>query len=167
MTIYTRRGALALGAAALATACTNKFPSYHGPEVTRVVVAKQHRRMYLFNGQTMLEQYKVQLGFGAHGGHKQFEGDGRTPEGRYTIDRRNPESNFYLSVGIDYPNDRDRAYAAALGKRPGGDIFIHGWGETKRSRHEDWTAGCVACTNGEMRQVYSMVRTGTPVDIFS
>ena len=62
------------------------------------------------------------LGF-APIGDKFYEGDGRTPEGTYFIDRRNPNSKFHLSIGISYPNARDRAEAAALGKPPGGDIF--------------------------------------------
>ncbi|CTQ33280.1 L,D-transpeptidase family protein [Jannaschia rubra] len=140
--------------------------TYKGPDVTRVVIQKTERRMFLFNGNTVLKAHEVQLGFTA-AGHKQFEGDGKTPEGRYHIDRRNPDSQFFLSVGIDYPNDRDRAYAAQMGRKPGGDIFIHGWGDKKRVRRQDWTAGCVAITNREMRHVYAMVRNGTPVDIYA
>ncbi|WP_299817644.1 L,D-transpeptidase family protein [uncultured Jannaschia sp.] len=163
----TRRGALALGAgaAAMLAGCGGKFMTYDGPAVTRVIIHKSGRQMYLLNGQTALKACPVQLGFTAHG-PKRFEGDGRTPEGRYFIDRRNPNSAFYLSIGIDYPNAFDRAYAESLGKRPGGDIFIHGWGEKKRGSR-DWTAGCVAVTNKEMRHVYAMVRNGTPVDIYA
>lgn len=165
---YTRRGALALGAgaAAMLAGCGSKFARYDGPDVTRVVVQKTERRMMLFNGQTPMKLYDVQLGFTARG-PKQFEGDGRTPEGRYNIDRRNPNSDFFLSIGIDYPNDLDRAYAESVGRRPGGDIFIHGWGDKRRSRKDDWTAGCVAVTNREMRDVYAMVRDGVPVDIYA
>jgi murein L,D-transpeptidase YafK len=166
MTTYTRRSALALGTAAALGACSSKFQTYDGPAVTRVVVHKSTRRMYLLNGQSLLEAYDVQLGFRAEG-PKRFAGDGRTPEGRYHVDRRNPNSAFYLSVGIDYPNAADRAYAASLGREPGGDIFIHGWGEERRGRSDDWTAGCVAVTNRQMRQVYAMVENGTPVDIFA
>ena len=158
---------MALGAAALVTGCgASKFIHYDGPEITRVVVRKSTRQMYLINEQTALRVLPVQLGFKSKG-HKQFSGDGRTPEGRYHVDRRNPNSAFYLSVGIDYPNDRDRAFAAALNRDPGGDIFIHGWGDQKRNPSKDWTAGCVAVTNEEMREVYAMVRNGTPVDIYA
>ncbi|WP_311199756.1 L,D-transpeptidase family protein [Jannaschia sp. M317] len=122
--------------------------------------------MFLIHNTSVLEHYRVQLGFTAEG-HKQFYGDGKTPEGRYHINRRNPESSFFLSVGIDYPNARDRAFAAAKGKNPGGDIFIHGWGPEKRDPHHDWTAGCVAVTNHEMQQVYAMVQNGVPVDIYA
>ncbi|WP_371155930.1 murein L,D-transpeptidase family protein [Jannaschia sp. 2305UL9-9] len=164
----TRRGAMALGlgGTALLAGCGGKFMHYSGPQVTRVVVQKTERRMFLLNGATPLEIYDVQLGFRA-AGHKQFEGDGKTPEGRYHIDRRNPDSAFYLSIGIDYPNAADRAFAASHGKSPGGDIFIHGWGDKRRKRSDDWTAGCVAVKNREMRQVYAMVMNGTPVDIYA
>ncbi|MEM8824935.1 MAG: L,D-transpeptidase family protein [Pseudomonadota bacterium] len=161
----TRRGALTLGFASLAAACSRpRFIAYEGPPVTRVQVQKSDRKMFLLHRNVVLEHYDVQLGFTAEG-PKQFEGDGKTPEGRYHIDRRNPNSAFYLSIGIDYPNEQDRAFAEALGKSPGGDIFIHGWGETQRGRSADWTAGCIAVTNKEMRDVYAMVRNGTPIDI--
>ena len=163
----TRRGALGLGVGGLAllAGCgQSKFYEYRGPAVTQVVVQKTDRRMHLLSGQTILQSYDVQLGFTAHG-HKLHRGDGRTPEGRYHIDRRNPDSRFYLSVGIDYPNRADRARAEALGLDPGGDIFVHGWGETRRAPSHDWTAGCVAVTNEEMRDVYAMVRNGTVIDI--
>jgi murein L,D-transpeptidase YafK len=107
----------------------------------------------------------VGLGF-APAGHKAFEGDGRTPEGDYTIDRRNPDSRFYLSIGINYPNERDAALAEALGKSPGGDIFIHGRGASYlRNAPWDWTAGCIAVTDKQMRDIYAMVQDGTPIRI--
>lgn len=167
---YNRRGALALGlgSAAVLAGCGSggKFIEYNGPDVTRVVVQKSTRQMFLLNGNTLLEKYRVQLGFTAEG-PKQFEGDGKTPEGRYRIDRRNPNSAFYLSVGIDYPNAQDRAFAEAQGRSPGGDIFVHGWGDRPRTPSHDWTAGCIAVTNKEMRTVYSMLRNGLPVDIYA
>ncbi|TFL18115.1 L,D-transpeptidase family protein [Jannaschia formosa] len=164
MITISRRTVLAGGLFSLASC--SKFITYHGPEVTRVHVQKSDRRMYLFHHNAVLETYDVQLGFTALG-PKQFEGDGKTPEGRYHIDRRNPESSFYLSIGIDYPNAADRAFAEAQGRKPGGDIFIHGWGDKRRKRSEDWTAGCIAVTNREMKLVYAMVQDGTPVDIYA
>ncbi|QBY01959.1 hypothetical protein E2K80_15515 [Rhodophyticola sp. CCM32] len=148
----------------LGSAACSRFISYDGPEVTRIEVHKSSRQMYLFHNQTLLEHYEFELGF-APAGDKQVEGDGRTPEGRYYIDRRNPNSDFYLSIGISYPNDADRAEAAALGQSPGGDIFIHGTPRPFR-RTDDWTWGCIAVTNAEMRQIYAMVNTGTIIDIF-
>jgi murein L,D-transpeptidase YafK len=150
----------------LVTACTSKFTTYDGPEVTRVLVLKEKRRMYLLHGQTVLKAYDFDLGF-APVGDKRVEGDGRTPEGRYFIDRRNPNSSFYLSLGINYPNARDIAEAQALGRPPGGDIFFHGQPnlDPRKRRGPDWTAGCIAITNKEMREMYAMVRNGTVVDI--
>ncbi|MEO0862663.1 MAG: L,D-transpeptidase family protein [Pseudomonadota bacterium] len=164
MKTFTRRAMLA-GTATFLAACGNKFISYNGPAVTRVEVQKTNRKMYLLHHTQVLKSYDIQLGFRA-AGPKQFEGDGKTPEGRYHIDRRNPNSAFYLSIGIDYPNAEDRAFAESQGKPPGGDIFIHGWGDKRRGRSDDWTAGCIAVTNREMRKVYAMVRNGTPIDIF-
>lgn len=143
----------------------SKFISYDGPEVTRIVVMKSERKMYLFHGDEVLKSYDIDLGF-APVGHKQFRGDGKTPEGRYYIDRKNPNSAYYLSLGISYPNEQDRAFAAAQGKSPGGDIFIHGARKRGNPRGPDWTAGCISVKNHEVREIYAMVRIGTVIDIF-
>jgi murein L,D-transpeptidase YafK len=149
------------------TGCAaSKFRSYNGPEVTRVVVMKADRRMYLMHHDKVLRDFRIDLGF-APDGHKQFEGDGRTPEGRYTIDRRNPNSNYHLSLGISYPNANDREVASSMGLTAGGDIFIHGGPRRGIDRSgPDWTAGCIAVKNREMEDIYAMVRDGTPIDIF-
>lgn len=144
--------------------CSSKFRSYSGPEVTRVVVYKEMRRMYLLSGKRVLRSYRIDLGF-APRGDKTVEGDGRTPEGLYKIDRRNPKSQFHLSIGIDYPSKRDVAEAKALGKSPGGDIFIHGRGNPAGFLVRDWTWGCIAVTNDEMEEIYAMVKDGTPIAI--
>lgn len=133
-----------------------------GPEVTEVRVFKSARRMELWGDGKRLHAFPVALGQNPVG-HKQQRGDSRTPEGTYRIDRRNPNSAFHLSLGIDYPNAQDRARAAAAGVDPGGDIFIHG--EGRHTRRGDWTDGCIAVTNAEMDLVYASVRTGTPVVI--
>ncbi|WP_281856978.1 L,D-transpeptidase family protein [Litoreibacter halocynthiae] len=156
---------LLLASLLVLSACSSKFISYNGPEVTKVEIHKGQRLLKVFHGNRVLKTFDVDLGFGALG-HKQFEGDGRTPEGRYTIDRRNPNSSFYLSLGISYPNEADRAYARTIGKSPGGDIFIHGQPNLKGKRGPDWTAGCIAIRNGEMRLLYAMVKNGTVIDIF-
>lgn len=144
-------------------ACSTKFRTYNGPEVTRVAVWKDDRVMRLYHHDKVLEEYVIDLGF-APTGHKNFEGDGKTPEGRYTIDRRNPNSSYHLSIGISYPNADDIAAARAAGKSPGGDIFIHG--ESKPFRRKDWTWGCIAVTNKEMEWIYAMVKNGTVIDIY-
>lgn len=148
----------------LAACAPSKFQTYDGPPVTRIEVHKGAREMMLLHNDQVLRRYDIELGF-APEGHKQFEGDGRTPEGRYYIDRRNPNSAFYLSVGISYPNADDRAFARAHRKSAGGDIFIHGTPRQMAFR-PDWTAGCIAVSNAEMREIYSMVGLRTPIDIY-
>lgn len=142
----------------------SKFKTYNGPEVTHIVVHKEERRMFLLHNNEVLEAYDIELGF-APDGHKQFEGDGKTPEGTYRIDRRNPNSDFHLSLGLSYPNLRDIAVAKAAGKSPGGDIFIHGQPNKKSGNGPDWTAGCISVTNKEMEQIYAMVKTGTLITV--
>ena len=165
----TRRSVVAGGAALALSACgqRNRFLAYDGPEVTRLQVWKADRRLYLFHGQQVLEAYDVHLGFTAEG-PKRFRGDGRTPEGTYRIDRRNPASKFHLSLGISYPDAHDIAFAIAHGRHPGGDIFIHGdrrFGVDPPGK--DWTAGCIALRDRHVEQVYAMVQLGTPIDIFA
>jgi murein L,D-transpeptidase YafK len=163
-----KRRNLILGAAAVASlgACArdSKFKQYRGPAVTGIVVNKADRKMYLVHGQRALEEYDVWLGF-APEGHKQFEGDGKTPEGIYRIDRRNPNSRFHLSLGISYPNEVDRRTAMDMGKSPGGDIFIHGQRHPMRKDKEDWTWGCIAVDNDHIEKIYSMVNDGVPIAI--
>ncbi|MCC1482616.1 L,D-transpeptidase family protein [Roseibaca sp. Y0-43] len=158
---------LPLALLAVLTACApTKFRSYDGPEVTRVVVYKAERQMDLLHFGTVLKSYRVDLGQDPKG-HKQREGDNRTPEGDYVIDRRNPNSAFHLSIGIDYPNQADRERARANGWRPGGDIFIHGRGPNYQRARGDWTNGCIAVTDRQMEDIYAMVRNGTPITIFA
>lgn len=132
----------------------------------RVVIEKGARRMTLWRDGMPIGTYPIALGFTPQG-DKEMEGDGKTPEGIYQIDRRNDRSAFHLSLGISYPDARDRAEARAAGRDPGGDIFIHGqpnaWSGPKIPG--DWTAGCVAVSNAEMREVWRLVPIGTPVEI--
>lgn len=154
--------------AAILSGCASKFRTYSGPEVTRLRLYKSQRLLVLDGAAGPLRTYPIGLGF-APTGHKQFEGDGRTPEGSYLIDRRNPESLFHLSIGISYPNEKDRAFAEAQGKSPGGDIFIHGGPRRgiDPTNVRDWTAGCISVTDREIEEVYAMVRDGTPINIFA
>ncbi|MGB8814233.1 MAG: L,D-transpeptidase family protein, partial [Paracoccaceae bacterium] len=125
---------------------------------------KGARKLYLLHNADVLEAYDVALGF-APVGHKQFEGDGKTPEGTYFISHKNPRSNYHLSVGISYPNDADRAFAQAVGQPPGGDIFIHGRSYWKGKNKGDWTFGCIAVRDREIEVIYSMVKPATPIHI--
>ncbi|MFD1882698.1 L,D-transpeptidase family protein [Paracoccus pacificus] len=143
----------------------SKFKTYAGPPVTQVQINKGQRVMMLFSGNQVLKTYRINLGNNPVG-DKMFEGDGKTPEGVYFIDRFNPNSQYYLSVGISYPDPQDVAQAEAYGRRPGGDIFIHGQGaEGRAANRPDWTAGCIAITDSEIEDVYSMLRPGVPIII--
>tara|TARA_R100001369_G_scaffold28821_1_gene51687 strand:- start:161 stop:670 length:510 start_codon:yes stop_codon:yes gene_type:complete len=167
-TRFPRRVFLLGGLAAFLSACASKFRSYNGPEVTRLRVYKAQRLLVLDGAEDILRTYPIGLGF-APEGHKQFEGDGRTPEGSYAIDRRNPNSLFHLSIGISYPNEADIAFAAAQGKSPGGDIFIHGGPRNgiDPMNKRDWTAGCISVSDQQIEEIYAMVRDGTPIDIYA
>ena len=138
--------------------------AYRGPKVTQITVSKSRRKMWLMHNKRVLRRYNIGLGF-APEGHKKAEGDGRTPEGTYFIDRRNPNSAYHLSLGISYPYRNDVAVAKAAGVEPGGDIFIHGRGPRFQRARGDWTWGCIAVTDREMTEIYSMVQTGTPIVI--
>lgn len=146
-------------------ACATKPKPYNGPEVTRILVYKEHHRMYLLHNDKVLKRYHIELGFSPTG-DKQVERDGKTPEGEYFIDRRNPNSAFHLSIGISYPNAADRAEARALGKSPGGDIFIHGARRPGDPKGADWTAGCISVSNRQMEEIYAMVKNGTRISIY-
>ncbi|MCC0063438.1 MAG: L,D-transpeptidase family protein [Defluviimonas sp.] len=163
--MITRRMALAVTGASMLAGCASKFRSYNGPEVTRIVVFKGRREMHLLHDTRALKSYHIGLG-GNPVGDKQFEGDMKTPEGAYRIDRRNPNSQYHLSLGISYPDAQDIAEAEAQGKKPGGDIFIHGQMRKGRGGPADWTAGCIAVSNREIEDIYAMVRLGTPIYIY-
>jgi murein L,D-transpeptidase YafK len=138
-------------------------------QVDLVEIFKGERRMDLKRRGTMLRSYRVALGFTPQQ-HKEREGDGRTPEGTYSIDARNPRSAFHLSLRVSYPDDEDKACAAKLGVPPGGDIYIHGQRNGWRKLfvghpRKDWTTGCIAVTDREIREVWSLVPTGAQVAI--
>ena len=136
-------------------------------QVDRIVIEKSARRMQLFQDGKPVRTYKIALGFSPDG-DKNRQGDGRTPEGEFTIDRRNDSSAFHLSLGLDYPQPKHHARAAAGGYSPGGDIFIHGQPNALSERFKlggDWTAGCIALTNAEMREVWAVTPIGTKVVI--
>ena len=144
------------------------LPRYTGSKITRVVVKKRERKLYLLAGDAVIRSFPISLGFTPYG-HKQREGDGKTPEGWYHIDRRNPNSSFFLSLGISYPNAQDRLRAKRAGQKPGGDIFIHGQPNKRflfwRAYDYDWTEGCIAVSNRDMRWIYAMVEVETPISI--
>jgi murein L,D-transpeptidase YafK len=132
--------------------------------VDRVVVNKGRREMLLLSGENVLRSYRVALGRDPVG-HKEREGDGRTPEGRYVIDRRNPKSKYHLALHVSYPNEADVERARAAGVDPGGDIMIHGVKAGAGHPEVDWTQGCIAVTDAEMDEIWEMVADGTVVEI--
>lgn len=132
-------------------------------------VVKSERSLELLRDDQVIRRYTISLG-GAPEGHKHREGDQKTPEGRYVIDWRNPNSIAHLSLHISYPNQDDKARAARANVSPGGNIMIHGilngWGLVgTMHRLRDWTNGCIAVTNAEMREIWSLVPDGTPIEI--
>lgn len=142
-------------------------PPLELPQLDRIVVHKAERRMELFaGGQRVHELTGLQLG-DAPVGHKQFEGDEKTPEGRYTIDLRNPESSYHLSLRISYPDEAAKALAAAQGKSPGGEIYIHGQPNALQVGRMpgDWTDGCIALSNREIEALWRAVPLGMEVEI--
>lgn len=136
-------------------------------QIDSILIEKSSRRLTVFRDGEALRSYKIALGF-APDGDKQHEGDGKTPEGHFAIDRRNPNSAFHLSLGIDYPKAAHRARAANAGVSPGGDIFIHGQPNRLKvpiAIPYDWTAGCVALSNSEIEDLWQVTPIGTPVEI--
>lgn len=132
-----------------------------------LLVDKSDRMLVAYSKGKAIRIYRG-IRFGdAPQGHKRFEGDERTPEGLYYIDARNPESSFHLSLKISYPNSRDRAFAAQYGRSAGGNIFIHGQpnGYKGAPIKRDWTDGCIALSNAEIRELWSLVPDGTPIRI--
>ncbi len=136
-------------------------------QIDRIVIEKAARRMYLLQDGETVRTYRIALGFSPEG-DKLRQGDGRTPEGEFTIDRRNTESAFHLSLGLDYPQREDLIRARAGGYSPGGDIFIHGQPNALPDGLKikgDWTAGCIALTNAEIREIWAVTPIGTKVEI--
>jgi murein L,D-transpeptidase YafK len=136
-------------------------------QVERIVIEKAARRMQLIQDGKPIRTYQIALGF-APEGDKVRQGDGKTPEGLFTTNRRNDESAFHLSIGLDYPHPEDIQLASQNGYSPGGDIFIHGQPNALPEGLKlkgDWTAGCIALTNAEMREVWAVTPIGTTVEI--
>lgn len=139
------------------------------PEIDSIRVDKSERTMELYAGGQLVHVIEhIQLG-GEPVGPKRFEGDQRTPEGRYEIDWGNPQSAYYLSLHISYPSAEDRAYAQAHGHSPGGMIMIHGQPNTWAVGRVpgDWTDGCIAVSNEEMDALWEAVPDGTPIEIIA
>lgn len=142
--------------------------------VTSIDVYKSQRVLQLKHHDALIRSYPIRLGFDPIG-HKQFEGDGKTPEGSYTIDWRNPQSAYYKSLHISYPNTKDNAYAEQHQKSAGGDVMIHGTVPKRATSfaasanympRKDWTLGCIAVTNAHMDEIWSLVPNNTKINIY-
>ena len=139
------------------------------PVADRVVIEKGARQLHLIQGGKAFRTYKIALGIRPVGDKKQ-EGDFKTPEGKYYLDARNPNSDFFLSIHISYPDRKDRREAGEMGVDPGGAIMIHGQpNDPTRSeayyRTQDWTNGCIAVSNSDMIDIWLMTGDNTPIEI--
>ena len=135
--------------------------------VERILVEKSARRMTVWQKHGPSKIFDIALGF-APDGTKSREGDGRTPEGIFRIDRLNRQSKYHLSLGIDYPQKQHRDAARRAGHSPGGDIMIHGQPNQIPDGYKvkgDWTAGCIAVTNPEIEEIFAHAAIGTEVEI--
>lgn len=146
----------------------SKLPK--GKPIDKIEVFKSKRKMKVYSEGLLLKTYKVSLGKNPLG-HKQFEGDCRTPEGIYSIDGKNPKSTFHKNLGISYPSEKDIENAKRLGKPAGGDIKIHGLRNgkgyiSKFHRWKDWTAGCIAVTDTEIDELYDAVKIDAEIQIY-
>jgi murein L,D-transpeptidase YafK len=145
------------------------IPEPEPREADKVVVVKALRELRLLADGEVFRTYDVSLGREPVG-DKLWEGDGRTPEGHYTLDFKNENSAFHRSIRVSYPNAEDWREARAMGVHPGSDIMIHGLKPEfahmgRRHLREDWTEGCIAVTNREMDEIWSLVPVGTPIEI--
>ncbi|WP_434776937.1 L,D-transpeptidase family protein [Neisseria sp. Ec49-e6-T10] len=144
------------------------------PRITKIKVYKAQRYMELLAKDQIVRRYAIRLGF-APEGHKKEEGDGKTPEGNYIIDWRNPNSSYYKSLHVSYPNQADTKQAQDRGVSAGGDIMIHGTINTKQGKegeplyrympNRDWTFGCIAVSNAVMDELWILIKNNTPIEI--
>ena len=139
------------------------------PVADLVIIEKDARDLHLLQNGEIFKTFKIALGI-VPVGDKEKEGDFKTPEGQYLLDRRNPNSDYFLSIHISYPDARDLSEAAAAGVDPGGAIMIHGQPNVPtRSeayyRTQDWTNGCIAVSNSDMIDIWLMTDENTPIEI--
>jgi len=139
------------------------------PVADRILVDKSERKLTLLKDGEILRSFDVSLGLSPTG-HKRQEGDFRTPEGVYSLEAKNGNSDFFLSIKISYPDERDRQIAARRGVQPGGQIMIHGRPNEPKHPVEDyqgrdWTDGCIAVSNGDMVDIWLMTEVGTEIEI--
>jgi len=165
--VFVLIAAVAVAAFIHAQNHSTKIPN--GTVIDRIVVEKSARKLSVFKNGSLLKTYLVALGANPVG-PKEEEGDMKTPEGLYTIDHRNPNSDYHLSLHISYPAPEDVTRAEARGVSAGCDIMIHGLPNGQGStgdlhRQTDWTAGCIALTDEEIEELWRITPDGTPIEI--
>jgi len=145
------------------------FSVFAESQIDRLIVKKSERKLLLMKDGNVFREMDIALGLMPKG-RKLREGDFRTPEGEYTLTVRNPNSRYFLSIGVSYPNTLDRLNAARKGVDPGGEIMIHG--QPNRPKHErsyyenfDWTDGCIAVSNADMVELWQLTEEGLPISI--
>ncbi len=153
----------------IATGQAGTTPGPSEPSIDKVLVLKSERKLHLLSRGKTFKSYRISLGKQARGA-KQHEGDKRTPEGLYWIDWRKTSDKYQLSLHISYPNARDLAKAHAQGIEPGGMIMIHGTPVDEEYPEWffhtlDWTEGCIAMQNRDIREVWELVKDGTLIEI--
>jgi murein L,D-transpeptidase YafK len=158
---------LLLGATSYVRGNDSAEPADCSGQVDRIVVVKSERTLMLMREGEVLKEYKVNLGSNPKG-HKTRQGDRRTPEGFYFIDRRIPDSSFHRALHISYPDEMDVLNARAEGVHPGGNILIHGLPNGVKNKYrmaKDWTRGCIAVSNEEIEEIWQLVPDWTPIEI--
>lgn len=145
--------------------------------IDRIVVQKKFKKLYLLNKNQIVRSYDIAMGPNAEKGPKSFQGDNKTPEGIYNVAYKNPKSNYYMALKVSYPNSKDMAYAKSMNKNPGDFIMIHGFPVKsidglnpqiiKDQQHPkvNWTQGCMAVTDREIEEIYSLVQDKTTIEI--
>jgi murein L,D-transpeptidase YafK len=163
-------------AVTIASAQTTHEPLPASVRIDRLVVYKGEHRLEAYSGSTLVRTYRIAIGSGG-AGPKRYEGDGRTPEGVYRIDRRHQSRLYHRFLHVSYPNDDDRRRYRELKERGevpegagiGGDIGIHGESKDPEvrplGRSVDWTAGCIAVSDAEIEELYRAVVRNAVIEI--
>ena len=160
-----RRNLFALGLIAITSvSLASDFPA-----AEKIIVEKEKRKLHLLKDDEIFRTFEIALGIDPVG-DKEAEGDFKTPEGVYTLDTRNPNSDYFLSIHISYPNTKDLRKARAKGVSPGGQIMIHGQPNVPTYsaayyRKQDWTNGCIAVSNSDMIDIWLMTPNDIPIEI--
>ena len=162
-------GVLGLAGVVGADVATHPAADDEFPMADHVIVRKAERRLELARNGEVFRTFPVALGANPEG-HKQREGDQRTPEGNYRLDWRNANSAFFLAMRVSYPNDDDIRRARARGEHPGNNIMIHGLPNvplypSDHYLYADWTDGCIAVSNSAMIDIWLSVADDTPITI--